>query len=82
MILSLFVNMAKLSLSHPDCSLSNKENSLATAEKEKTIEEKLSEKIRKATNEYMASIYEMGYETQGDNMPPEEYFRMCGNSGK
>ena len=39
-------------------------------------------KIRKATSEDMESVYMMGYDVWGENMPSDEYITMCNHSVK
>ncbi|MFJ7640065.1 GNAT family N-acetyltransferase [Peribacillus sp. NPDC097225] len=39
-------------------------------------------KIRKATSEDMESVYLMGYDVWGENMPSDEYITMCNQSSK
>ena len=39
-------------------------------------------KFRKATSEDMESVYMMGYDVWGENMPSDEYIMMCNRSVK
>ncbi|WP_449355564.1 hypothetical protein ACUL41_06660 [Virgibacillus natechei] len=40
------------------------------------------EEIREAVNKDMETVYMMGYDAWGDNMPTKEYIEMCHKSSK